>query len=281
MTTGTKCIFGHFDLHKLPCLADSCFANRSAGQRIQYFEIVWLISGSGLLQVDEQIFELRSNSLYFLAPGNLCRYDQKAELCGYHITFSLEFLYLNGIQHSITSWLESQAVKVQGPVLRNDTEMQRRIEQIILQMNREFIDHHNMSSDILSGLLGILLMYLRRKADSNDTCSCMSSDGEIVRKFLISIKRQFKSKRMVSEYAVELSMTPNYLNRVVKRLTGLTASDHIQQQIVLEAKRQIIQSRASLKEVAYNLGFDNLAHFSKFFKNKCGQNYSAFKRGVL
>ena len=71
---------------------------------------------------------------------------------------------------------------------------------------------------------------------------------------------------------------PNYLNRTVKKMTGLTASYHIQQQIILEAKRQAIHSNVSMKEIAYFLGFDNLAHFSKFFKNNSGMSFSTFKK---
>ena len=86
---------------------------------------------------------------------------------------------------------------------------------------------------------------------------------------------------MVSDYAGQLCVTPNYLNRTVKKVTGFTASHHIQQQIILEAKRKAIYSSVSMKEVAYYLGFDNLAHFSKFFKNNCGMNFTDFKKSAL
>jgi AraC-like DNA-binding protein len=278
MPAGKKSIFGHFDIHALSYQPDSCSIDRSAGDRAEHFEIAWFTGGSGFLQVDEQIYEIDPDSLYFLAPGCLSRRDQRTALRGYHMSFSLEFLYVNGIQHGITRWLESQAVKVQVPVLRNETDTRGRIGQIILEINREFNDNTDMSSDIISGLLSILLMYLKRKA--GDIYNPATTETQMVRDFLTSVKRQFTNKRMVYDYAIELSVTPNYLNRIVKRLTGTTASDHIQQQIVLEAKRQVIQCNASMKEVAYNLGFDNLAHFSRFFKNKCGQSYSAFKKNL-
>ena len=66
-------------------------------------------------------------------------------------------------------------------------------------------------------------------------------------------------KKMATDHASQLYVTPNYLNRIVKKLPGFTASHHIQQQIVLEAKRQALHLSASTKEIAYNFGFDNLA----------------------
>jgi AraC family transcriptional activator of pobA len=68
------------------------------------------------------------------------------------------------------------------------------------------------------------------------------------------------------------------LNRTLKKTTGYTASHHIQQQIILEAKRQAMYLSTSMKQTAYYLGFDNLAHFSKYFKQNCGMNFTDFKK---
>ena len=73
-------------------------------------------------------------------------------------------------------------------------------------------------------------------------------------------------------------MAPNYLNTMAKRVSGFTARHHIQQRIVVEAKRQASWEGISLKEIAYRLGFDNPSHFSKFFKKTSGINFSEFKR---
>lgn len=86
---------------------------------------------------------------------------------------------------------------------------------------------------------------------------------------------------MVTDYADELIVTPNYLNEVIKKITGFPASHHIQQRIVLEAKRQAAYSNLSMKEVAYQLGFDDMAHFSKFFKNASGQSFTDFKKALV
>jgi AraC family transcriptional activator of pobA len=105
-----------------------------------------------------------------------------------------------------------------------------------------------------------------------------SREAEMVRKFMNLLKRNFVKQKLVIEYAGQLCVTPNYLNRVVKKVTGLTASHHIQQQIIMEAKRQAMYSQVSMKEIAYGLGFDNLAHFSKYFKTNSGINFTDFKR---
>src|SRR5882757_4598377 len=97
-------------------------------------------------------------------------------------------------------------------------------------------------------------------------------------RFYAKLDKQFKTMRQVAEYASELSVSPSYLTDVVKQVTGYSASYHIQQRTVQEAKRLAIYSDDSMKMVAYALGFDDLSHFSKFFKNVAGMSFSEFKK---
>jgi AraC-like DNA-binding protein len=95
------------------------------------------------------------------------------------------------------------------------------------------------------------------------------------------LDKNFKEKKMVTEYADMLMVSPTYLNRVVKKNTGFSAGHQIRQRLVLEAKRMGRFSGAGMKEIAYNLGFLDPAHFSRFFKAFAGLNFSDFKRGAL
>ena len=92
------------------------------------------------------------------------------------------------------------------------------------------------------------------------------------------VERNLTKRKSVRDYAHDLSVTPNYLNEVVKKVTGNQAYYHIQQRKVLEAKRQAIYHGMSMKEVAYYLGFEDQSHFSRFFKVRTGSNFTAFKK---
>jgi AraC family transcriptional activator of pobA len=122
------------------------------------------------------------------------------------------------------------------------------------------------------------MIYFSRNLKESERDVVQTREAELVRKFMSLLKKNFISQKMVSDYAGQLFVTPNYLNRTVKKITDFTASHHIQQQIILEAKRKAIYSTTSMKEIAYGLGFDNLAHFSKFFKNNCGMSFTDFKK---
>lgn len=91
------------------------------------------------------------------------------------------------------------------------------------------------------------------------------------------LEQYYTEWKSVTAYADQLCVTPNHLSVSIKRETGRPASDHIRQRIMLEAQRLVAARDAPLKEIAYQLGFEDVAHFSKLFKRCHGVSFSSFK----
>lgn len=81
----------------------------------------------------------------------------------------------------------------------------------------------------------------------------------------------------VSDIAEQLHINANYLNDVIKKLTGKTASSFIQDKLILEAKSYLIHTPLQVAEIAYCLGFDTPQYFNHFFKKHCGITPLAFR----
>jgi AraC-like DNA-binding protein len=88
---------------------------------------------------------------------------------------------------------------------------------------------------------------------------------------------EYKRLKSPAEYAAELHLSASYLNEAVKETTGFNVSYWIQQQIVLEAKRLLYYSQSSVKEVAHQLGYEDHAYFSRFFKKAVGRTPGEFR----
>src|SRR5688572_8942105 len=117
------------------------------------------------------------------------------------------------------------------------------------------------------------------KLGHSDTSATVSKkEEELVSRFMDHLNKNFATKKLVSDYADDLCISANYLNTIIKKVTGFPASHHIQQCIIREAKRRALYSGAMMKEIAYDLGFNDLAHFSKFFKNYSGSSFSSFMK---
>ncbi|MDO1449707.1 helix-turn-helix domain-containing protein [Rhodocytophaga aerolata] len=243
------------------------------------FEIIWVMKGIGKLEVDCQEYVVGNNTILFLCPGQLRQFSTTGKLEGYYISIVAEFVYLAENKHdfSLLTLQNNFGQKLQ--IIQVDKEIQYELEDILMKMLKELTNFFMLRTEILKGLLKVFLIYLSRKAEKRAYINVPEKDKQIADKFMSLLKMHYTTKRMVADYAKELCVTPNYLNRIVKKISGFPASYHIQQHIILEAKRQAMYSGLSMKEVAYELGFSDYAHFSKFFKNNSGMNFTTFKNG--
>jgi AraC family transcriptional activator of pobA len=103
----------------------------------------------------------------------------------------------------------------------------------------------------------------------------------ITQEFRKLLAREYKKWKSPGEYAAALHLSAPYLNEAVKEDTGFTVSYWIQQQIMLEAKRLLYHSACTVKEIAYGLGYEDHAYFSRLFKKTVGKTPSAFREQYL
>ena len=102
----------------------------------------------------------------------------------------------------------------------------------------------------------------------------------IVKSFKTIVEKNYIRSHQVKYYADSLNVTPNYLNEVIKSSINVSAKDFIQNRLILEAKRMILFTEKSGKEIGFDLGFDDPSHFSKFFKSNTGQSLQDFKEVI-
>ncbi|WP_276480305.1 AraC family transcriptional regulator [Paraflavitalea pollutisoli] len=249
-----------------------------APHRHGYYEFTWISEGRGTYLVDLTRHTVGANMICCAAPGQVHQLKDCDQVGGYVISFSKEFLFL--AQDRPGGWFSDQGpTTAPGTLVATlDDESAHEVNLLIRKITREFENFFLLRSEILIGYFKILLIYLARQTDTNSQAIGQTRNADLVKKFFNVIENKFITHKKVTEYAEHLSVTPNYLNEVVKKVSGFPASHHIQQRIVLEAKRHATYSDSSMKEIAYHLGFDDIAHFSKFFKNVSGQSFTDFKK---
>lgn len=248
-------------------------------QRHSHIEIIWITEGSGHLMIDTEIYEICENLIYRINPGNVHYVKETSNVKGYIISIHKEFLFSAGE-------IFSEKHFNHGPVIlhNHDTIAQKerniKIEmiQILTSMQNELRNICWLQTDVLNSFLKIFLIYLARHRQVSSTPETLAFHSGLTKKFFDILEDSFTKYHRVSYYADTLSVTAGYLNERIKQDSGFSASFNIQQRIVLEAKRLAISSNLNLKQIAYYLGFDDAAHFSKFFKNVCGMNFTEFKQ---
>jgi AraC family transcriptional regulator, transcriptional activator of pobA len=103
------------------------------------------------------------------------------------------------------------------------------------------------------------------------------SDFDIVRKFNIAVENHYKTKHQVQEYADLLNKSPKTLSNLFSIYNQKSPLHIIHERLSLEARRLLIYTDKSTKEIAFELGFEEVSHFSRFFKKQIGQAPTDFK----
>ncbi|MCD8539823.1 MAG: helix-turn-helix domain-containing protein [Leadbetterella sp.] len=138
--------------------------------------------------------------------------------------------------------------------------------------------YHSLLKDSCNALVGLVASQFLKQFKSNDTLSRF----EIVTKaFKAILEKNFTTAKRPAEYAERLNISTPYLNECVKNTTGFSVSHHIQQRVILEAKRLLYHSDKSVKEIATELGYDDYPYFSRLFTKVTGMTALAFRNKNL
>jgi len=243
-----------------------------------YYRIIWIIQGRGTHCTDMHQCCIETNCIFGVKPGQMHRFVPEENTGGFIISFTEDFLAVGEFGFDITcpSNFSRLFSKKSGIQIKDETLSD--IREIVSKMMKEYENAFLFKTEILKRYLKIFLIYLTRQFDESFELTIQTRNTEMVQNFKNLLEKNFKEKKMVAEYAGELYVTPNYLNEIIKKITGYSAGYHIRQRVVLEAKRIAMYSDLSMKEIAYELGFLDSCHFSKFFKAVTGRNFSDFKK---
>ncbi|MFD2515929.1 helix-turn-helix domain-containing protein [Pontibacter locisalis] len=150
--------------------------------------------------------------------------------------------------------------------------------QSIVEMIDEFSGSAipNKESAIIS-LIKTLLVYCDSKCNLKLHLDGSNTLVNIVSRFKDHVSRQYTKEHKVSYYAALLNISPKYLNEAVKTILGVTAKSIIQEQLIIQARKELKFSHKTIKEISYELGFPEPFHFSSFFKTQIGISPSDYR----
>lgn len=250
--------------------------------RHDYFTILLIEQAKGKHIIDFKEYQLFNHCLYFIYPGQVHQVMATKKPTGWVINFSKLFLVQNNISDQMINDLylfNKHGETPPLPVNEKDFQNYKDIIRQISQYSELDLDYKN---EALGALLKLILIH------SNTHCSMhkeknpqsIEAGNQLVREFKRLIDEHYKELHKVSDYAGLLSVTSDYLNKSVKALTGKSAKEYILDRILLEAKRVLLFTELSNKELAFELGFEEPAHFSNFFKKYNGLSPLDFRNSA-
>ncbi|MBX2873477.1 MAG: helix-turn-helix transcriptional regulator [Saprospiraceae bacterium] len=238
------------------------------------FQWVWVRKGKGKHRIDLQEFEMKPGLLFALHPGIVHDCISEADMEGFILHFSPDFLGLGGNQMGFGHQLETPLYAV----FEIPEEAKEQLDVLFQQILDESKAKRSGYELVIKSLIQIILVYAKRWAAVAKATSAAANSLQT--DFNQLLERLFRKERSVQAYAEALQVSVPVLNQTIKAFTGLTAREHIQRRILLEAKRQLAYTRQSISELAYELGFEDPNYFWKYFKRHTELTPGLFRQQV-
>ncbi|MCQ2136202.1 MAG: AraC family transcriptional regulator [Bacteroidales bacterium] len=245
-----------------------------------FYEILWFQSGEGTHYVDFQAYPVVPGSIFFLTPGQVHHFDGSSDYKGVAIKLCTDFLRESDDEGDIFVKYDLFHTFDTTPYYIIDSATSKTLRELLSQMEDEIGRGKEVGHiDMLRSLLRIFLIKVHRygKKEGAVQLEDMKSSHKLFVMFRGMLEKEFTSKHTVQEYADALNVAVRTLNKCVNDCSGRSPLAFINERIMLEAKRQVRYSNLMIKQIAFNLGYDDPSYFVKFFKRQCGMLPSEFR----
>jgi AraC family transcriptional regulator, transcriptional activator of pobA len=245
-----------------------------------FFQIS-LLNGAGTLMHDFRDHCVDGMTLFFLSPGQVHTISPDEEMTGTVLSFTRDF-FESGAESSPGFLLDMPfffSPEAQ-PWLALDGLESTRIASLFEEMQQEFDQSKIGALEMLRSLLWILLVRCSRKYAEIHSMTPVTRSAVLVRRFYQQLEKHFHDWPSLRPYAVELGVTINHLNDVVREQTGKAAGEHIRSRRLLDAKRMLLYSELSVSEIGYQLGFQDPSYFNRFFRRYAHSTPLAFRNEI-
>lgn len=242
-----------------------------------FYLVMWLVQGSGTHTIDFKTYAIAPHQLYFLTPGQVHSWELSADSRGFNLFFDQNFfrsrfgnrLYQYPFYHSH-----------QHQPLLEVTEPPSLFHNLFDYAYNEYKGRRPNRADVFLSYVHILLEMANRLYNQQ----WIGPDTQLydrIRNYEELLENQFQTVREISAYAQQMNLTPNYLNHICKKVLGKTASQLLHERVVVEAQRLLTHTAHSVKEIGFQLGFDDPSYFVRFFKKHTGQTPVAFRQVLV
>lgn len=244
-----------------------------------YIKVMYLPGGCSI-GVDFDVYKTDGPALFFIGPNQALSIKGLCVQPGYFIFYNRDFYCIQ---------IHDDEVACDGLLFNNINNMPMTavpeqeaafINYLFTQIETEFILKESSQEEMLRTYLKQLLIKstrLWKKEHLNGALTDNQNDPDAFRQFTQLVEAHYKQKHTVADYADLMLVAPKTLTHKFKRMNLPPPNEVIKNRIILEAKRLLVHTGMTAKEIAYELGYDDPAYFSRLFFIKSGESPSSFR----
>jgi AraC family transcriptional activator of pobA len=231
-----------------------------------YYRIGFVKKGSGEFITGIHKYKATKNTLVVI-PARVITSSRNwsLDLEGYVILFNMDFFLQNNFPHQYIESKKILSSSVQ-PYIHVTDEQAKEVEDIFETILKEQQGNDNHKEELIALKIIELLILSERLFEEELHLETNLPAVDIIKRFIDLLEANFAKERSVGFYAAQLNVHPNYLNSLIKKHTGLTAKESIQNRLLLETKYLLHSTSLSIKEISNQVGFNDPNYFAVFFR---------------
>lgn len=298
---GTAAGFELTSLREIVARTDGTPANPFRPHRLSFCSLMYIQSGSGTHQLDGQAYSLSAGDALFTGVAQLQEYvpDTASQCETLLLLFTEEFVYraaplpASVLQNLLFPLSDATPLLKGNPALAKSMEL---LELEWSQPDSTANAHANQREPgtpasaervaALRSLLDYILLQIfrQRQSATPDGHPVDGSPGQsrnqshLFQAFFALVREHFADTRNAVDYADRLGISYKHLNESCRQSSGLTAKEAIDRFVIIEARRRLATSAASLESIAIDLGFGEATNFTRYFKRATGETPAQFRR---
>ncbi|MEN2399636.1 helix-turn-helix domain-containing protein [Flavobacterium sp. MC2016-06] len=252
-------------------------------QRNNYYSLIWITKGSGKVKADFAEHTFEEDSLLAFSPYQPFMICTKEDIQGIAIHFHPDFFCIHKHQKEVSCNGVLFNNIYQPPFIRITDQAKITFQMIIDQMKTEIQNAELAQYESLISYLKIFLITgSRLKTEQLEELKSTPDSKEpfIMQNLKDAIEDNFKTKHSAGNYAEMLNISPKALAKLSKNYFNKTLTDLIAERIIIEAKRELYMTNKTVKEIAYELGYDDEHYFSRFFKTNADVSPQLYRETV-
>jgi AraC-like DNA-binding protein len=252
--------------------------NLHHAHRHTFYHLVYFSSGKGAHSIDFTKFPVDSGQIYFMTPGQVHSWNFEGVPKGWVVNFSEGFLRGFLLDANYLDRFPFFAGNAVDSVVRLEPALRGKVAALLGEMAHQY--RGPVDVDLLRTELLQLFLLVQSGIESRRPVvpAAVTQKQQVMGSFRKLLDQHYKTKRLPSEYASLLFVTPNHLNTMSQDLLGRSAGEVIRDRVLLEAKRLLTNAGMTAAEIADELNFTDNSYFNRFFKKYEGVTPEEFRR---
>jgi len=239
-------------------------------QRNNYFSVIWVKEGSGRLKSDFSEYSFEKDNLLAFTPYQPFMLATEQAINGAAIQFHPDFFCIHKHHKEVScSGILFDNI-YHPPYIKIDSTSAATFDMVINQVKAEMQNKGMAQFDILVSYLKIFLITASRLKSEQQSLDRdpdkVNKEPFVLQSLQDAIEIHYKTKHSASDYADMLNISAKALARITKSHFNKTISNLIAERIIIEAKRELYLTNKPVKEIAWELGYEDEYYFSRFFK---------------